>query len=48
MTEKELVEALINVFEMRAHYWREFGQEDRALGIQECVNHLKAYLEFHL
>jgi hypothetical protein len=44
MTEKELIESLINAFKINYDYWIAFEEYDRARGIQDCINHLYAYL----
>lgn len=43
MTEQELVKELIEAFKLKRNFWQEISS-DRAWGIQECINHLYAYL----
>jgi hypothetical protein len=39
----ELVKDLIGVFERHAHLDKYFGWNDRALGVQSCIDHLRDY-----
>ena len=43
MEEKELIDQLIEAFRIKRDFWLDLGYAEKAMGIEDCMNHLYSY-----